>query len=82
MATEKKKEKKYYGINVNKINAAVTTGTWDRTCNGKPVTVACLTSIDGDPEEHYRKIYLITVSKIIGELKDAIVLIDQPPRAK
>lgn len=70
--------KNYFGIDINKVNAVINMGVWDRTSRGNPVRVTCLTPIEGDPEEHYKKYYPATVSTITGELKDAIIPIDQP----
>lgn len=70
--------KNYFGIDINKVNGVINMGTWDRTSHGNPVRVTCLTAIEGDPEEHYKKYYPKTVSAIVGELKDAILPIDQP----
>lgn len=70
--------KNYFGIDINKIDTVINMGVWNRTSHGNPVRVTCLTPIEGDPEEHYRKYYPKTVSAITGDIKDAIVLIDQP----
>lgn len=76
----KKEKRKYFGIDVDKINSIIKTGTWDRRSNGKPVIVAGLTLIEGDPEEHYKTFYPDLVSEVVGGLKDAIVQIDQPAK--
>jgi hypothetical protein len=82
-------ESKYFGIDVRKIDQsyfkpkgslmteADLPPTWERKSKGRPVIVTALTNVKGDPEDFFRSNYRDLVACVIGNLKNAIISIDQ-----
>lgn len=86
-------EKTYYWVDVSKVDSTYfenqknwifniwSNPKWERKTNGNPVTVTALSSVEEywSVEEFYKEMYPLLVKNIQWNLRDAIVIIDQPP---